>query len=207
MLNLVDRLSNSGHSESVIGTQPDGGPGWSLRRTGAADTEALRTFLTGLSLQTRYLRFFAGVLPVTPTFLRRMTGAATPRGELVDALVVTEQGVVIGHGMATDSRDDTGAPVTEIGVVVADQHQGRGAGSALIRTLAARARERGATTVLLEVLAENRVMLALIAHYFPVARYTRTGPYVSVHVPLPAPQEEPPREPSITIRAADAPGA
>ena len=55
----------------------------------AADTDALRAFLTGLSLRTRYLRFFAGVLPVNPAFLARMTGCATPRGERVDALVVT----------------------------------------------------------------------------------------------------------------------
>ena len=195
----------------MIGTQPDGGPGWSLRPAGATDTEALRAFLTGLSLQTRYLRFFAGVLPVTPAFLRRMTGDATPRDELVDALVATEHGVVIGHGMATDSRDDAGLPVTELGVVVADEHRGRGAGSALIRTLTARAQDRGAATILMEVLAENREMLALIAHYFPAARYSRTGPYVSVHVSLPAPfpvvpgpapqpplQEEQSREPSIS---------
>jgi GNAT superfamily N-acetyltransferase len=163
--------------------------------------DALRVFLTGLSLQTRYLRFFAGVLPVTPAFLGRMTGGVTARGELVDALVVTgpdAAGPVIGHGMATDTRDDAGQPVTELGVVVADAHQGHGAGSALIRALAARAQARGATTVLMEVLAENRVMLALVGHYFPGARYTRSGPYVSVHVQLPMYQEEPARELSIT---------
>ncbi len=158
-------------------------------------------FLTGLSLKTRYLRFFAGVLPVTPAFLGRMTGGVTARGEQVDALVVTGPdvlGPVIGHGMATDTRDDAGRPVTELGVVVADAHQGCGAGSALIRTLTARAQARGATTVLMEVLSENRVMLALIGHYFPTARYTRSGPYVSVHAQLPTHQEEPAREPSIT---------
>jgi GNAT superfamily N-acetyltransferase len=170
-------------------------------------------FLTGLSLRTRYLRFFAGVLPVTPAFLRRMTGGVPAGGDLVDALVVTECGVrgpVIGHGMATDSRDDAGASVTELGVVVADEHRGRGAGSALIRTLTARAQDRGATTILMDVLAENHEMLALITHYFPAARYTHTGPYVSVHVslpvPFPAPQEEQPREPSITS-AGDVAGA
>jgi GNAT superfamily N-acetyltransferase len=163
-------------------------------------------FLTALSLRTRYLRFFAGVLPVTPAFLARMTGCATARGDAVDALVVTGDGTVIGHGMATDTRDDAGLPVTELAVVVADEHRGRGAGSALIRALTARAQARGATTLLLDVLAENRVMLDLLAHYFPVARYNRTGPYVAVRVSLPVPfpdplphlQEEQPREPSIT---------
>ena len=182
------------------------GPEWTLRPAGAADTDALRVFLTGLSLRTRYLRFFAGVLPVTPAFLRRMSGV-TAGGDLVDALVVTEDCVVIGHGMATDTRDDAGRPVTELAVVVADEHRGRGAGSALIRALTVRAQARGASTLLLDVLAENREMLDLVAHYFPAAGYRRSGPYLTIRVPLPAPfpdpfpavpEEEQPCEPSIT---------
>ncbi len=195
------------------GTQPDGGPGWQIRPAGPADTDALRMFLTGLSLRTRYLRFFAGVLPVNPAFLARMTGGLTPRGERVDALVVTANGAepgheaVIGHGMATDTHDDAGRAVTELGVVVADAHQGQGAGSALIRTLTTRARDRGASMIMMDVLAENREMLALIEHYFPVARYSRTGPYVCVHVQLPAHQEEPAREPAIVVSRGDLPRA
>ena len=181
------------------------GPEWTLRPAGAADTDALRVFLTGLSLRTRYLRFFAGVLPVTPAFLRRMSGV-TAGGDLVDALVVTEDCVVIGHGMATDTRDDAGRPVTELAVVVADEHRGRGAGSALIRALTVRAQARGASTLLLDVLAENREMLDLVTHYFPAAGYRRSGPYLTIRVPLPAPfpdpfpavpEEEQPCEPSI----------
>jgi GNAT superfamily N-acetyltransferase len=191
-------------------TGPDGDPGWLIRPAARADADALRVFLTGLSLRTRYLRFFAGVLPVTPAFLGRMTGDVTPRGELVDALVVTGPGVtgpIIGHGMASDTTDDAGRPVTDLGVVVADAHQGRGAGSALIRALTARAAARGATTLALDVLAENREMLALIAHYFPVGRYSRTGPYVSVHVQLPIHQEEPAGEPASIVSPGDLPRA
>lgn len=185
---------------------------WRLRPARAADTDALRVFLTGLSLRTRYLRFFAGMLPITPAFLSRMTGGVTARGERVDALVVTAgqagpgHEVVIGHGMATDTHDDASRAVTELGVVVADAHQGRGAGSALIRALTARARARGATTVMMDVLAENREMLALIEHYFPVARYGRTGPYVCVHVQIPSLQEEPAREPAIVVSPGDRAG-
>jgi GNAT superfamily N-acetyltransferase len=179
-------------------------------------------FLTGLSLRTRYLRFFAGVLPVTPAFLRRMSGVTTGR-DLVDALVVTEnsagqgasRGAVIAHGMASDTRDDAGQPVTELAVVVADEHRGRGAGSALIRALTVRAQARGASTLLLDVLAENREMLDLVTHYFPAAGYRRSGPYLAIRVPLPAPfpdpipplpEEEQPCEPSIA-RPGDVKGA
>ena len=197
------------------GTQAGGEPGWVIRPAGRGDTDALRVFLTGLSLRTRYLRFFAGVLPVTPSFLGRMTGGVTPRGELVDALVVTAGGAVIGHGMATDTRDDAGRPVTELAVVVADEHRGRGAGSALIRALTVRAQARGASTLLLDVLAENREMLDLVAHYFPAAGYSRSGPYLAIRVPLPAPfpdpiaalpEEEQPREPSIARPGDDGRG-
>jgi GNAT superfamily N-acetyltransferase len=108
--------------------------------------------------------------------------------------------------MATDTTDDAGQAMTDLGVVVADDHQGRGVGSALIRALTARTQARGATTLAMEVLAENRVMLALIGHYFPAAAYTRTGPYVSVHVQLPI-QEEPEREPASIVSAGDHPRA
>ena len=195
------------------GTQAGGQLGWVIRPAGPADTDALRAFLTGLSLRTRYLRFFAGVLPVNPAFLGRMTGGLTPRGERVDALVVIANGAepgheaVIGHGMATDTHDDAGRAVTELGVVVADAHQGQGAGSALIRALTTRARDRGASMIMMDVLAENREMLALIEHYFPVARYSRNGPYVCVYVQLPAHQEEPAREPAIVVSRGDLPRA
>ncbi len=84
------------------------------------------------------------MLPVTPAFLGRMSGGVTARGELVDALVVTEQDTVIGHGMATDTRDEAGQPVTELAVVVADEQRRAGArGSALMRALTSRAAARG----------------------------------------------------------------
>ena len=155
-----------------------------VRPVGEGDAEALGEFVGGLSLRTRYLRFFAGVPRVTPAMLRRMSGTRLPGGDLVDALVVTEAGAIIGHGMATDTRDSAGTAVTEIGVVVADRWQGHGIGSALTRTLAARAQARGATGLMMDVLAENRQMLALISKHLPAARSWQAGPYVTVHVPL-----------------------
>ena len=148
----------------------------------------------GLSLRTRYLRFFAGVPRVSPAMLRRMAGTRLPDGDLVDALVVTEAGAIIGHGMATDTRDSAGTAVTEVGVVVADGWQKQGVGSALTCALATRAQARGANTLMMEVLAENYEMLALIRNHFPAARYWHAGPYVTIRVPLPLGQEEQPGE-------------
>jgi ribosomal protein S18 acetylase RimI-like enzyme len=197
-----------------------------IRPAGGSDGDAIREFLVGLSLRTRYLRFFAGVGPASPAMLRRLTGGAAPAlprdalapaaatgtarartagtdtalapaagaGDHIDALLATEGDVIIGHAMATDTHEQSGASVTEIGVVVADARQGRGVGSALVRTLARRAQARGATVLLMEVLAENRVILSMITNHFPAARHNRSGPYVTVRVPLPRFQEEQPRE-------------
>jgi len=210
MLSPVDRLSNSGHAEFVNGTQLDRGTARAgerpaqnsgeptaatrLRPARDGDGEALQQFVGGLSLRSRYLRFFAGVPRLTPAMLRSMAGTRLPGGDPVDALVVTEAGAIIGHGMATDTRDSAGTAVTEIGVVVADGWQGHGVGSALTRALATRAHARGADALMMEVLAENHTMLALIRNHFPAARCWYAGPYVTVHVPLPLAQEEQPRE-------------
>jgi ribosomal protein S18 acetylase RimI-like enzyme len=152
-----------------------------VRQACHADHAALRDFLGGLSPRARYLRFFTGAVSTSPAMLRMLAGG----GDHLDAVVAVEDGVIIGHAMASDTAGPDGSRVTEIGVVVTDARQGRGVGSALIRTLAARARARGITTITMEVLAENRRMLAIIAHYWPAARHQQSGPYVSIQAPLP----------------------
>ncbi len=79
-------------------------------------------------------------------------------------------------------------------MVVADGWQRHGVGTALLLSLATRAQARGAVTLMLDVLAENRDMLAMIISRFPAAWSRRAGPYVTVYVPLPIAQEEQSRE-------------
>ena len=179
------------------GLPPEPGSGTAartgLRAARDSDRDALSEFVSGLSLPSRYLRFFAGVPRVTPAMLRRMIGIRAAAGEYVDALVAVEDEAIIGHGMATDATNADGTTVTEIGVVVADQWQRHGVGSALTRALATRAQARGATVLIMDVLAENHDMLTLITHHFPAARSWHAGPCVTVHVPLPLTQEDQPR--------------
>jgi ribosomal protein S18 acetylase RimI-like enzyme len=101
-----------------------------------------------------------------------------------DALVATRNGVIIGHAMAVDTAGPPGAATTEIGVMVADAWQGRGVGSGLVRALASRARARGATTLVMEVMAENQRVLAMIAGRWPDARHDRNSAYLTVHARL-----------------------
>ena len=150
-----------------------------IRQAGDGDLGGLRQFLAGLSLRTRHLRFFAGA-PASAAMLRVLAGQRPG----ADALVAIGNGEIIGHAMAVDTAGPPGAAATEIGVVVADDWQGRGVGSGLIRALASRARARGATTLVMDVMAENRRVLTMIAGRWPDARYNRSGAYVTVHARL-----------------------
>ncbi|MBG0814435.1 GNAT family N-acetyltransferase [Planomonospora sp. ID82291] len=125
------------------------------------DEERIRRFLAGLSPRTQTLRFF--------------TGLGRPAASLVRALLVVDErrdvllavcgDEVVGHAM---SSGDGGAAV-EIAVVVADGWQGLGLGSRLVRRLLRRAEAKGARTVGMDVMAENRGVLAMIGRKWPDA--------------------------------------
>jgi GNAT superfamily N-acetyltransferase len=120
--------------------------------------------------------------------LRILTGGAG----CTDALVAVENGVIIGHVMASDATGCDGHR-TEIGVVVADGRRGMGVGSALMRCLISRAQARGATTLVMEVLAENRPVITMITDHWPVTYQDQSGAYLTIHARLPQPgsQERP----------------
>src|SRR5262252_3779350 len=69
-----------------------------IRQACSTDHPALREFLTGLSPRVRYLRFFSGAPPTSGAMLRILTGGSG----CSDALVAVENGVIIGHAMASD---------------------------------------------------------------------------------------------------------
>jgi GNAT superfamily N-acetyltransferase len=167
------------HAPGVVKTGTWRAPGCAqigIRQASSEDCDAIRVFLAGLSPRTRYLRFFTGAPPANAATLRRLAGD----GENFDAVVATEAGAIIGHAMAADTTGPAGATVTEIGVAVTDTRQGRGVGSALTRALAQRARARGATALAMDVLAENRQVMVMIADHWPTAHYDHSGPYVTV---------------------------
>jgi GNAT superfamily N-acetyltransferase len=151
-----------------------------IRQACSSDRDAIKEFLAGLSPRTRYLRFFTGAPTATGTALRRLTGEV----ENVDAVVATEAGAIVGHAMAADTTGPAGTRVTEIGVAVTDTRQGQGVGTALTRELAARAMARGATALAMDVLAENRRVMAIIGDHWPTAHYDRSGPYVTIYAGL-----------------------
>ena len=151
-----------------------------IRRPCIRDHEAIREFLTGLSPRARYLRFFSGAPSTSQAMLRILAGEPAH----TDVLVAIENDVIIGHAMAGDRTGPGGTRLTEIGVVVADGHRGAGVGSALVRGLLARARSRGATALVMEVLAENRQVLTMISDHWPVASQERSGAYITISARL-----------------------
>ena len=161
-----------------VGTQRTGN--FAIRRPCISDHDGIREFLTGLSPRARYLRFFSGAPPASGAMLRLLAGG----GAQTDVLVATVDGVIIGHAMAGDRTGPGGGRLTEIGVVVADGHRGRGVASALVRGLIARAQIRGATALVMEVLAENRQVLTMISDHWPVASQERSGAYLTISARL-----------------------
>ena len=166
---------------------PGGGArgGIQVRAASAADCEAIRSFVAGLSVRARYLRFFTPAATPTPSVLRGLCGA----GRTTDVLLATAGGAVIGHAMAADAVEPDGCRVTDIGLMVSDRWQGRGVGSDLLEGIIARAAARGVSGLEMEILPENRRMLAMISHRWADAGYEYGGGAVTVRVRLAGPPE------------------
>jgi ribosomal protein S18 acetylase RimI-like enzyme len=168
-----------------------------IRPAGTTDLPALGGFFVGLSVQTRYLRFFSPITP-GPSLLNLLGGG----DGTTDALLATRGGVIIGHGMAADRAGPCGERTTDIGVVVADPWQGQGMGSALVRALMTGAQVRGVTTVAMDVMHGNDRALAMIKGHWPAARARRSRDCLTIHVQLADYQERRPQSPHLALSAS-----
>jgi ribosomal protein S18 acetylase RimI-like enzyme len=148
-----------------------------IRPVHPEDLAELGGFFAGLSVESRYLRFFAPVIPA-----HGLLDLLAGRHARVDAVVAVANGVIVGHAMAADARDGR---ATDIGVVVADAWQRRGVGAALMRALVARAQARGVTSLAMDVLPGNRRVLAMILAHWPDAAVGQNPDSVDIRVPLP----------------------
>ena len=154
----------------------DGGRAIAIRPVRPEDLAELGCFFAGLSVESRYLRFFA---PVTPT--HGLLDLLAGRHARVDAIVAVADGVIVGHAMAADYRDGR---ATDVGIVVADAWQRRGVGAALMRGLVARARARGVKSLAMDVLPGNRRVLTMVLEHWPEAAVGRSPDGFDICVPL-----------------------
>jgi GNAT superfamily N-acetyltransferase len=140
-----------------------------LRQARPEDQKAIAEFVCALSPRSQYLRFFAYVAPPSSGLLRALTDTGR-----ADVLLATDsRGTVIGHGMAADISAGHRLE-SNIGLVIADRWQRLGVGTQLLNTLVGRASGRGVSTLVLDVLPTNRVMLGIISRRWPDASAERT---------------------------------
>jgi GNAT superfamily N-acetyltransferase len=178
MSGTLTQVPAAGPSRLAAGATTRGRYG--VRPATPADDAAIRDFLCGLSVRTQYLRFFTAMCPPSRGLLKALT-AGNPRADIL--LVTGEDGQVIGHGMAVDSAGER-AGSADLGLVIADDWQGQGLGSVLLRLLEHRAAGRGITTAVLDVLPENRRMLGIIDRRWPGAPRQRTLDSINITAPV-----------------------
>jgi L-amino acid N-acyltransferase YncA len=148
-----------------------------VRAAEADDGPALLAFFEGLSTETAYRRFFG------PPSRRSLRLLSEPDGERHVAVVALDDGVVTGvasyHRFA--DRDD----VADLAVVVADEYQHRGLGTAMVCRLARHAQRHGIRRLTATVLADNRVALEFVRSVDPGASRRPAGTSVDVEFPVP----------------------
>jgi GNAT superfamily N-acetyltransferase len=138
-----------------------------VRQSKPGDEAALHTFLSGLCLEARRLRFFTGAADISYAARLGVVTDATHYGLIAH----DEIGVLVGH--ATYAKlDDTHA---EVAVEVADHLHGRGLGTLLIEMLAAAAEQHRITHFDAEVLCENHEMLDVFRDGFDARVLGREG--------------------------------
>jgi GNAT superfamily N-acetyltransferase len=138
-----------------------------LRPTTAADEPALRSFLAGLCLEARRLRFFSGAVDFS---CAACLAADTSVGRF-GLVAHDEMGMLVAHALYIQ-LDGTRA---EVAVEVADHLHDRGLGTVLIERLGAVAERHGITRFVAEVLPENRAMLDVFRDGFDAHVACRDG--------------------------------
>jgi len=139
------------------------------------DAELELRFFRRLSERSRYHRFMQHLPELPPRMLARFTQLDYDR-ELALVALDPESGEFIAVGRYAPNADGTSA---EFALTVADEWQGKGVGSALLKRLCQAARDAGYRALYGYILAGNREMLEL-AHRLGFTEVSRDGTEVAV---------------------------
>jgi len=118
-----------------------------------------KNFVSRLSERTKYFRFRQVLHELTPEMLVRFTQIDYDR-ELAFVAVTEDQKLPYELGVGRYMRNPDGYSA-EFALVVADDCQGLGIGTTLMKTLMQTAKDKGIAVFEAEVLANNHAMLAL----------------------------------------------
>jgi GNAT superfamily N-acetyltransferase len=165
------RLTDPGTLLATTHELPDGAR-VRLRLTRPSDAGVVRDFLEGLSPETLERRFLVPVPRVPEATVRHFTFFDPRQRMTMAALLPSERGERL-VGLADAAFLDTG--LAEIGIVVADEHQGQGLGSLLSEAVASLAIQRGAIHLKAQMLHGNAPMLRLFERLGRTVRAVEDG--------------------------------
>jgi acetyltransferase len=163
-------------------TAPDGTL-VTIRPIRPEDREIEQAFVSGLSSNSKYSRFFSAINELSPRLLDQFTQVDFPHEMALIATIQTnmaEQEIGVAR-FAQGSSQGT----AEFAVVVADSWQGRGLGRELLRHLFRVAEEVGLTQIEGIVLRTNKKMLRLCRELgFTVRQYPDDAELVCINKQL-----------------------
>ena len=174
------RLAAGARPGEIVVTLRDGSRA-TVRPISPQDAEPLRAGFERLSQESRYRRFLAPMQSLTGPMLRYLTDVDHHDHEALVA--VAADGTLIG--VARFVRRPSDPEGAEVAVTVADDHQGRGLGTALLGLLADRARAEGIRRFTALMLASNREMLQLIEDLGPARTMEQAAGTVELEITLP----------------------
>jgi acetyltransferase len=161
----------------------DDGTGVMLRAIRPDDARIEQQFVRRLSPRSRQLRFLSGIKELSPALLTKFTHTDYPAEAAFIATIDCngqEQQIGVAR-FATGSSDDS----SEFAVVVADEWQGRGIATALLRKLFRVAIHAGSHAIEGLVLQENARMLELARDFgFEIRSYAADPALVVVRKQL-----------------------
>jgi RimJ/RimL family protein N-acetyltransferase len=141
-----------------------------IRRARAGDEARVQGFVTALSLQSRYQRFFLGLRELPAEVLARMLSENAAQS--CTLLAWSDASVVVG--MAEYQR--AGAGEVEVAVVVGEAWRRVGLAACLLRALGAHSQGWGIERISAEILRDNVAALSLALHAGCVIEPGRAAP-------------------------------
>jgi hypothetical protein len=141
----------------------------SIRTVTGEDETSIRKFLTGLSFESRCLRFFSAGVNLRAEAHR---GAAGDDVDHHGVLALAPERGVVGHAIYVRVPDSSRA---EVAVEVVDDLHRMGLATMLLIRLAQFAEGRQITSFFAEVLPENRDMLTIFRDGFGAGTIARRG--------------------------------
>ncbi len=177
---LIPGADKLPHTEPSIMEMADGKQ-ITFRMTHPEDAELQQAFVSALSDQSRYMRFFSGVNKLPAHVLKQFTTPLFPFSYAVVAIISEgEQERQIGVARWAP----TGTPgIAEFAVVVADDCQGQGIASRLMQVLITAATVGGLQRLEGLILKENAPMLAMVKKMgFTICPDHDAGPSIALYV-------------------------